>query len=480
MTSDAQGQVVPEPDDGGIKSKSAVGSVLIFLVFVELTSGFVQGFYTPLLPDLAKHVGVSGEAMNWFQTAQAMAAAVLVPLMARLGDIHGPRTVLRVAIVAVLLGTIMIAVFPSYPLVLLGRIFIGPLGVWLPLAIAIIYVRTAGGSASRSISIISASLMGGIVLGTVAAGIAQDVMSSLVAALLIPSVLVALSALVVFLKLPEDVGLSTGKIDWVGFAGLGAFLVALILALAFIGPSHAKTSLALFAVTVALFVGWVWWERRTSDPAIDFGLVVSKSMGPLYVAAFAMGAVMIDAPPNLADFLSRDPEVYGYGFAASSDVLAGMIASMLVFATAGALASTFIAARLGMRTTLLGAALLGAVGQGLLIPMPHFVAAFWVSGILTGFGLGILVGALPALVSHAAPAGRTGIANGIYSALLAMGGAVGGAVFKQVLVAFRDEQRMTELGGYTTIWAISIALFLLTALMMATVELPDKRKQVHE
>lgn len=30
------------------------------------------------------------------------------------------------------------------------------------------------------------------------------------------------------------------------------------------------------------------------------------------------------------------------------------------------------------------------------------------------------------------------------------------------------------------IWAISIALFLLTALMMATVELPDKRKQVHE
>ena len=61
-----------------------------------------------------------------------------------------------------------------------------------------------------------------------------------------------------------------------------------------------------------------------------------------------------------------------------------------------------------------------------------------------------------------------------------MGGAVGGAVFKQVLVAFRDEQRMTELGGYTTIWAISIALFLLTALMMATVELPEKRKQVHE
>ena len=62
-----------------------------------------------------------------------------------------------------------------------------------------------------------------------------------------------------------------------------------------------KTSLALFAVTVALFVGWVWWERRTSDPAIDFGLVVSKSMGPLYVAAFAMGAVMIGSAEVLVE-----------------------------------------------------------------------------------------------------------------------------------------------------------------------------------
>ncbi len=461
-------------------ARGAAGSVLVFLVFIEITSGFVQGFYTPLLPAIAAQVGVSGEAMNWFQTAQAMAAAVMVPLMARMGDVYGPRRVLRAAIGVVLVGTVLVAVAPTYAIVLLGRVLIGPLGVWLPLAIAIIYVRASQGSTTRSISIISASLMGGIVVGTLAAGAAEALLPNLPTILMVPVLMVALSTVVVFFFLPADVDLSAGKIDWVGFVGLGLLLVTLILALAFMGPSHARLSLILFAATAVLFAIWLWWEQRSPDPAVDLKLVVSKAMGPLYASAFAMGIIMIDAPPNLADYLSRDPEKFGYGFGAGPSLLATMIAIMLIFAAAGAFLSSFIAAKAGMRRTLVSAALLGAVGQLVVLVLPHYVLAFWISGILTGFGLGVLVGTLPALVSHAAPLGRTGIANGIYSALLAMGGAVGGAVFKQVLAAFRGPDRITALSGYMTIWGISVFLFLLTAVMLASVALPGHtRGKVH-
>lgn len=456
--------------DSAPKAKAA-GSVLVFLVFIEITSGFVQGFYTPLLPELAHHVGVSGEAMNWFQTAQAMAAAVMVPLMSRMGDIYGPRRIIRFAVVSVLIGTLMIALLPSYPLVLVGRVFVGPLGVWLPLAIAIIYVRVAGGSATRSISILSASLMAGIVIGTVAAGLAEQFLPNIVFSLLIPSLMVLVCVYAVFFKLPKDIDLVPGSIDWVGFAGLGAMMLTLILALAFMGPSHARTATILFAATVLLFIAWVAWERRAADPAVDLKMVVSKSMGPLYITAFAMGVVMIDAPPNLADYLSRDPDRYGYGFGASSELLALMIAVMLLFATVGAFLSSFVAAKLGMRFTLVAASLLGALGQVLVLALPYMIAAFWASGILTGLGLGVLVGALPALVAHAAPEGRTGIANGIYSALLAMGGAVGGAIFKQILAAFRDDNHDATVVGYRVIWLLSIVLFLVAAAMMAKVQL---------
>lgn len=458
------------------KPAKAAGSVLAFLIVIEVASGFVQGYYTPLLPRLAAHVGVSGEAMNWFQTAQAMTAAIVVPLMSKLGDLYGPRRILRVAIASVFIGTLLIALVPSYPVVLIGRIFVGPQGVWLPLAIAIIYVRLSGQSATRAITILSASLMGGVVLGTFAAGITDALLPNLVLALLVPPLIILISSYGVFFKIPADIDLGTGKVDWLGFAGLGAVMISIIFTLAHIGPEHVRHSIVLLLATAAVFGAWIYWERKVQYPAVELSLVVSRSIGPLYVTAFVMGVLIIDVPSNLADFLSRDPETFGYGFHASTSTISGLIATLLICATAGAFASSFIAAKFGMRRMLITATLMGAVGQLLMVLMPHVFAAFWVSGLLTGLGVGVLSGALPAMVSHAAPEGKTGIANGLYAALLAMGGAVGGAVFRKVLMAFRDSTGITELGGFLTIWIICIALFLLAATMLTLVQIPSSSK----
>lgn len=450
---------------------ASIKTTLAFLIFIEVTSGFVQGYYTPLLPQLSHYLGVSGEAMNWFQTAQAMAAAVSVPLLSRLGDVHGHRKVLRWAITSVLVGTVVIALVPSYPVVLAARTLIGPLGVWLPLAIAIIYAKLSGGGARRAISILSASLMLGIVLGTVTAGFAIQVTQTVPLLLLVPSLMVAVSLYAVLFKIPESTDLAQAKIDWTGFGGLAVVMVGIILALAFMGPTHAGTAWVLFGGTVAVFVAWIWWERRAASPAVDLQLVTSPKMGPLYLTGALLGAIIIDAPANLSDFLSRDPDVYGFGFNANTATVAGMIALMLLFATAGGFASSFVAARVGMRRTLVVSALVSAFGQALLIGFSGVMVIFWVSGVLTGLGLGVLVGSLPALVAEAAPADKTGIATGLYNALVAMGGAVGGALFKQIVVAFRDADKQATLAGYLTIWAVSIAIFLIAALLMSRVKL---------
>lgn len=458
---------------------NALKGFLGFLIFVEVTSGFVQGFYSPLLPELAKHVGVSSEAMNWFQTAQAIAAAVSVPLLSRLGDLYGPRRILRGAVFAVLVGTILIAVVPSYPVVLIGRVLIGPLGVWLPLAIAIVYARTAGETATRSISILSASLMGGIVLGTIVAGIADSISPNLVITLLVPVIMVAISLYAVVFRLPDSVAEAVASIDWAGFAGLAAMMVSLIVALAYLGPSHAVLSGVMFAVTVAIGALWFWWEKRVSNPAVDLSLVLSPGLGVFYIVGFLLGIVMIDAPPALADFLAHDPSIYGYGFMAGTTLIAEMITVMLLLATAGAFASSFISKRFGMRRTLIAAAGVGAVGQLSLAVFHTFLPAFWIGGALTGAGLGVLVGALPALVAQSAPRDKTGIATGLYNALVAMGGAVGGALFRLALVAFRekpdffDGAHIVHVEGYMTIWVISGATFVLIALLLIRVKMPD-------
>lgn len=445
-------------------------SMLTTLVVLQIMSGFVQGFYTPLLPDIARNVGVSVEAMNWFQTSQAMAAVVLVPLLSRVGDLIGARKVLRISLVVVLVGTLLIALVPSFGVILVGRVLQGPIGVWLPLSIAIVYVRMSEKRSARAITIMAGSLTGGIVIGTVASGLVYALsFKTMVITLLVPVVAVLVGAYGVYFRLPQDVEFGTGRVDWVGFAGLGAVMVAIIYSLGHMGYRHLNFSILLLFITGIVLIAWILWEQRSPNPAVDIRLVTSRSMGPLYLTAFVIGVLSTDVPPNMAAYMSTDPGEFGYGFSSSTQTISLLIAALLVFAMAGAFASSFIAARISMRATLVGASLLGGLGQLAMILAPHTIGAFWCAGILSGFAAGVLSGIIPVLISHAAPEGKTGIANGLYAAFSAVGGAVGGAVFKKILENFRGDVGVSGIGGYLALWGFCVLLFLIAAAALTLV-----------
>ena len=69
-------------------------SVVGFLAFVEFTSGVMQGYYTPMLTDIARHLGIHDADVNWFEGGQLMLAVLIVPVFAKLADIYGPKRML--------------------------------------------------------------------------------------------------------------------------------------------------------------------------------------------------------------------------------------------------------------------------------------------------------------------------------------------------------------------------------------------------
>lgn len=445
-------------------------ALLPTLIVLQVASGFVQGFYTPLLPDIAQNVNVSVEAMNWFQTVQAMAAVVSVPLLSRIGDLKGARKVLRFSLISVMVGTLIIALVPSFGVILLGRVLQGPVGVWLPLSIAIVYVRMSEKSSARAITIMTGCLTGGIVIGTVVSGLVYAATSNnMLITLLVPAVAVLIGAYGVYFRLPPDIEFSTGRVDWVGFAGLGAVLVAVIYSLGHMGYRHIKFSILLLFITGVVLIAWIRWEQHVKSPAVEIRLVTSRSMGPLYVTAFVIGVLSTDVPPNMAAYMSTDPGQFGYGFSSTPQAISMLIAALLLFAMIGAFTSSFIAAKIGMRATLVGASLLGGLGQLAMILAPHTLGAFWAAGILSGLAAGVLSGIIPVLISRAAPEGKTGIANGLYAAFSSVGGAVGGAIFKKILENFRGDVGVVGVGGYMAIWGFCVLLFLIAAAVLTLV-----------
>jgi MFS family permease len=334
---------------------TVAGSVVGFLVFLELTSGFVQGYYTPLLPKLAGILGVTDADIIWFTTLQTLSAAVLVPLFAKLGDMYGHRRILRMGIVTVAVGCMIIAFVPSYPLVLAARVLHGMLALWLPLEIAIIHSRATGAPAQRAVGFLIASLTGGVIVGTAVAGAVATHVSTLWIVLFVPVIAMLVALYAVFFRVPETTVRSEPRIDWLGFLGLGSAMLLLLLGLRLVATQGLLAPATLACLVGALLVGtgWVRWELRASAPAVDVRVLASRRIGPIDVAGFLFGLVMFGSQTPLTTFVATDPALgLGYGFAASPGRVSALVAVLAILATLGAVTFHAIATRVGIRVTL--------------------------------------------------------------------------------------------------------------------------------
>ena len=74
-----------------------LATVVGFLAFVEFTSGVLQGYYTPMLTDIARHLGIHDADVNWLEGAQLMLSALVVPAFAKLGDMVGHKRMLLIS-----------------------------------------------------------------------------------------------------------------------------------------------------------------------------------------------------------------------------------------------------------------------------------------------------------------------------------------------------------------------------------------------
>ena len=84
-------------------------AIVGFLVGVEFA-----GYYTPIYPQLAKHLAIHEGDINWFEAAQLIFSALCIPLLARLGDLVGHKKVLLLSTAVTAAGSWLLAFAPGF------------------------------------------------------------------------------------------------------------------------------------------------------------------------------------------------------------------------------------------------------------------------------------------------------------------------------------------------------------------------------
>ncbi|WP_083511155.1 MFS transporter [Microbacterium sp. XT11] len=457
----------------------ALASVVGFLAFVEFTSGVLQGYYTPMLSTIARHLGIHDADVNWLEGAQLMLSALVVPAFAKLGDMVGHKRMLLLSTALTAAAGLVLPFTDSFALFLVAWALMGFYVVWLPLEIALIWSRSRrmeGRSrlTAKAAGILVATLEAGAIAGALAGGALVDTLP-LPVVLLVPAVLVVVCFFVVLFGVSESPEPMGGVFDTAGVVLISLALLCFTGGLGLLrleGGVANPSAWIMTAFGVLLVVPFAVWELRHRDPVIDVRMFRSPALWPVFLTAGLFGVSVLGAQAPLSTFARTDPGVYGYGLGTSGFRTSLIIGIYLVAMIAGALLFPIVARRATPRLTLMTASLLVGAGYLLFLPFHDSYGQVVTNMVVAGVGSGALVASLPAAAASASPATQTGVATGLTNSVKTVGGAIASCVFGIALLngaSTAAGETAGSLAGYITVWLGGGGAALVAAVLLVFV-----------
>lgn len=407
--------------------------LIAVLSTVGVVVSLMQTLVIPIIPSLPSLLNTSASNASWVVTATLLAGAVATPIAGKLGDMFGKRLVLVANLGFMIVGSVICASFSSLLPEIVGRSLQGAAVGAIPLGISIMRDELPAEKVGGAMAVMSATLgVGGAVGLPFAAVIAQNANWHML--FWIAAGLGALCAVLVFVFVPESPVRTPSKFDFGGAVGLSIALLTLLIGITkgadwgWAGPSI----LGLFAVSLASFLLWGFYELRQSSPLVDLRVSARPRVLFTNLASIAVGFALYGMSLTFPQLLMAPTET-GYGFGLS------MVAAGLAMAPGGVVmmllspVSARLSAKKGPKLTLaLGSAVIG-LGYLFAVLLMDSVWQIVVAGIIVAGGVGLAYAAMPALIMGAVPITETAAANGLNSLMRSVGTSTSAAVMGVVL-----------------------------------------------
>jgi len=272
-----------------------VRTILMSLMLTMFLAALDQTIVATALPTIGRQFQ-DVTNLSWVITAYLLASTAVAPVFGTLSDIYGRRAMVIAALSLFVAGSILCALAPSMPILIIARGLqgVGGGGI-LPVVQTVISdvvtPRERGQYQAYFSAVWVAAGVGGPVLGGF---FAEHLHWSMIFWINVPLALVALARLLPRMgKLP--VYHRKRKVDWVGGLLLMASAVVFMLVLTWGGNRYlwlSPTIIGMLGASIALVGTFVWSARRTDEPFLPLSLF-RGSVVPfgLVAGACAMGAM---------------------------------------------------------------------------------------------------------------------------------------------------------------------------------------------
>jgi len=411
-----------------------VGVAFAAIVLAMLPAVLDQTILATALPVIAGDLGSLSD-VSWVVSAYVVAAAAATPLWGKLGDRHGRKLLLQVALVVFVATSVLCSIAADIPqLVALRAVQGAAAGGLMTLAMAVVGDLVAPRERGRYQGYIAATFAVATIVGPLVGGALVD--GAGWRWVFLVNLPVGAAALVgVQLRLPgRPPGRPEHPLDIAGAVLLAGATTALTLECILGGGRFgwgAPPSLALIAGGVLLTVALVARERRAADPIVPVTMLrmpaIAVSSSALFLATAALFAVTVFVPLYLQATTGATPTEAGL-------LLVPAMLGITVSATLSGRSITrtgrykrFPVAGLSVMTVAL--LVLAAVAPA------TSRAATGLGLALFGLGFGMVTQVLVIAVQNGVDRRELGVATAATGFFRGLGGAVGAAVLGAVFAA---------------------------------------------
>lgn len=364
--------------------------VLWILFFGVLMAALDIAIVGPALPAIKATFQVDERLLSWVFNIYVLMNLVGTPLMAKLSDRYGRRSIYVLDIGLFGIGSAMVMLAPSFAVVIAGRAVqgLGAGGIF-PVAAAVIGDTFPPEKRGSALGLIGAVFGLAFIIGPLIGGLLLLAGWHWIFAINLPIALVI--GVLAWRSLPTVERLALAAFDWAGMAILTLLLGALAFGLNQIDATNLGGSLSSWLVwpflllAIVLLPLFLRVEHRAADPTLRPGLIATRQLRLASGIAFGagLGEVAVLFLPSLAVA----------AFAVSESRASFMLLPLVVALFIGSPVAGRLLDKIGSRAVIIGGTALLTAGMLLLWLLGVNLVAYYVAGVLVGLGLSSLLGA---------------------------------------------------------------------------------------
>ncbi len=257
-------------------SKAYRSGGLVALIITTVSSFLIpfMGISTIIaLPAIGRDFQMNAVTLAWVTTAYILTSATLLIPLGRLSDIWGRKRIFLIGYIIFFIGSVISATASTSALFLASRAVqgVGSAAI-LSTSIAILTAAFPKNHRGRVIGITTAAVYIGLSLGPVLGGLLTEYLGWR-SIFWSSSVLCLMMTAAVLWKLPEYGETRKEPFDLAGTVIYSGSLMSTMYGLSLLPDATGAAMIAGGIAGAALFV---WWERRTPVPLIDFRLFIGN------------------------------------------------------------------------------------------------------------------------------------------------------------------------------------------------------------